>query len=639
MKKEKISVIVAAFNTEKYIEKCLDSLINQTYKNIEIIVVEDCSTDNTKKVLEKYRSKENIKIIYNKVNMGAAYSRNLALKKSSGEYIGFIDSDDYVNIDYYEKLMNSIINNKSEIAICDMKIVDEKLNTTVTANCGTTKCPSKIDIINNGMAASSCNKLFKKDLIIKFDYPIGKMNEDVAVVIPAIVYAKKISYVCNNFYYYIQRENSTQNSKFSNKRFDMFDIINIALNRINKSEDYEIIKNEIVYNQIMVLLLYVIPKEKNIFKRYFILKKFNNLSKKYNIRQNPCFWQFLESCGRKHRIYYKLLLKLNCNGLYILSDLLILLYDFLSLLFKSKPVIKKKITIEDVIASAIKQNKMSMSDVKVSVVVPNYNYARFMNQRLYSILNQNYKIYELIILDDKSKDNSIDVINEIKNKISKFVTIKTIYNDENSGSAFKQWKKGFEYAEGNYVWIAEADDYCKPTLLKSLIKPIIKDDKIVISYSDTAFIDVNGNIVLKSIKPEIDIQKSGHWDKSYINNGINEITNYCFLNCTIANVSSCIIKNDNYSKFLAESGKFHQAGDWLFYVNAIKSGDISYTNKVLNYYRLHGDNVSSIMNHQKHVNEIKKIYAYYKDEFKLSKNHLAKMQKRIKFLKKCWKIS
>lgn len=637
MKKPKISVIVPCYNVELYLEKCLNSLINQTYKNIEIICVEDCSTDNTKNILKKYDAIKNIKIIYNSKNSGLSYSRNHGLSIANGEYIGFIDSDDYIDLNFYECLINKMLEEKSEIGICDIKVVDSNKQTEILSKC----CPDEkftlVDIVNNGLVASACNKLFKKD-IFKYQFAEGKVNEDIAVVIPLLCLAKKISYVNNCYYYYVQRNSSIQNSSFSFKRFDIFEAVDLTLERIKNHKQYDILKEAIIYNQIIVLLIYVIVKEKNKKKRYNILKKYNELSLKYNIRQNHYFWQFLENCGSKHKLYYRLLFKANCTGHYFLANNLISCYDLLSKFLKKRAVIPNKITINDLGLLGLRQKQMPDSKIKISVIVPNYNYSKFLYQRLYSILYQNYKIYELIILDDSSKDNSREVIDNIVNKLEKHIKIIKIYNDENSGSAFKQWEKGISYATGDYIWIAEADDYCEPNLLSNLVKPIKKNNQIMISYADTAFIDTVGNIILKSIKSEIDIQKSGHWNKNYTNRGIDEIKNYSFLNCTIANVSSCIIKNENYNSYLKMSGEFKQAGDWLFYLNVIAKGYISYNKKVLNYYRVHGNNVSSTMNKKRHLEEIKKIHKYCIDNFNLNKWHVTKMNERIKFLKKCWDV-
>lgn len=634
---KKISVIVAVYNTEKYVERCLNSLLNQTYQNLEIIVVEDDSTDNSKEVLKKYSHNDKVKLIYNKKNSGLSYSRNVGLENATGSYIGYIDSDDYVDLDYYEKLMQSIIDSKAEIAICDIKVVDEDTNTEVISRCCNNDEFTVYNVVDNGLAASACNKLFKKELISKYKFAEGKVNEDIAVVIPTIVNAKMITYA-KTYYYYVQRGGSIQNSGFSDKRFDIFYGVKTTLERIKDNKDYESLKDAIVFNQLIVLLIYVIPKEKNWNRRKEILKKYNELVYEYQIRQNHNFWTFLQNCGKKHRIYYKMLFKLNCEGHYSLSNSLMSIYDLLSKVLKPKKVISDNINLEDLVLLAKKQKELPDEEIKISVIVPNYNYAKFMYQRIYSILRQNYKLYELIILDDCSKDNSKEVIDDICNKLKDYIDIKSVYNTTNSGSAFKQWKKGMKLAKGDYVWIAEADDYCDAKLLRTLVKPIKKNKNIMISYSDTAFIDTFGNIIIKSIKPEIDIQKSGHWDKSYVNNGLDEIKNYSYLNCTIANVSSAIIKNGDYEEYLKMSGEFKQAGDWLFYVNLISNGDIAYSNKILNYYRVHGNNVSSTMNHQKHIDEINKIHKYYVDKFDLTDKEIKMMKERIDFLKKAWKL-
>lgn len=152
---KKISVIVAVYNTEKYIEKCLRSLLNQTYQNLEIIVVDDGSTDNSKEVLKKYSHNDKIKLIYNKKNSGLSYSRNVGLENATGDYIGYIDSDDYVDLDYYEKLIQAIIENKADIAICDMKIVDEETNTEVISKCCNSDKFNVYNVVNNGLDRKS----------------------------------------------------------------------------------------------------------------------------------------------------------------------------------------------------------------------------------------------------------------------------------------------------------------------------------------------------------------------------------------------------------------------------------------------------------------------------------------------------
>lgn len=637
MKDELITVIVPCYNVEKYVAKCLDSIINQTYKNLEIIIVEDVSNDNTLKIVEEYTKKDSrIKLIRNEKNGGLAYSRNVGLANSNGNYISFIDSDDYISLDFYEKMINSIKNNHSDIAICDFQVVNEIDNTKEIVKCCVEKEFNKLNVINNGFAASACNKIFKKELITKYKFAEGKVNEDIAVVIPLVVEANKISYASDIYYYYIQRTGSIQNSKFSEKRFDIFYGVDTTLDRIKNCDNYNEIKDAIIFNQIIILLLYVITKEKDKKARKNILKKYRMLSKKYNITKNIFFKKFIESCGKKHAIYYKKLVEFTSNNHIFLANNLISMYDALYKILKKSVI--PNIDINRVVEAAHKQSKLEDNKIKVSVIIPNYNYAKFLYERVYSILSQDYKIYELIILDDKSTDNSETVIEEIIDKIKDYVNVKAIYNEENSGSAFKQWKKGFGEATGDYIWIAEADDFCESNLISNLVKPIINNDKIMISYCDTAFIDYKGNIMMKSIKPEIDIQKSKHWNKSYTNNGIDEINNYSYLNNTIANVSSCIIKKGNYEDLFTRAGNYKQAGDWLIYTDIMALGDISYVDKTLNYYRLHGNNVSSTMNHKKHLSELEMLYKYYTEKYGLNDKQKNKIGERIKFLKDTWNI-
>lgn len=639
MVKPKLSVIVSVYNTEKYVEKCIDAILNQTYENIELLIIEDGSSDNSLNILKKYKNNNKVKLLVNKENKGLSYSRNRGMKEASGQYIGFIDSDDYIEEDYYKNLMTSIVREKADVAICDMKFKYMTDNPyEVIVKCCDYHKFNKLNVIDNGVAASACNKVFSKKIITKYKFAEGKVNEDIAVVIPAIVNANKIAYAKHTYYYYIQRDNSLQNSAFSDKRFDIIDGVDTTLERISGCPNYDKIKDALVFNQIILLLAYVIPKENNFKRRKEILKKYHQLTKKYKIRQNHFYWRFIDTQGKKHKIYYRMMFNFVDTNKIIMANCLISMYNKAMSKMQSKGVIEN-IEIDDVVKVAKKNAKLKNNGIKISCVVPNYNYAKFLYQRIYSILNQTYPIYELIILDDMSTDDSKKVINRLNKKLKDIINLKIVFNEENSGSAFKQWEKGFNMASGDYVWIAEADDYADKRFLKTVVKPIKNNSNIMISYTDTAFINTTGEIIRKSIIPEIDIQNTNHWKKSYINNGMDEVIHYSYLNCTIANVSSTIIKKDNYVKYFKMSDNYHQAGDWLLYVNIMRYGNIAFSNKVYNYYRVHGNNVSSTMNQEKHIKEIRKIYAYYLKEFKLGKRHQNKMDKRIDFLKNAWHLN
>ena len=634
---KKISVIVAVYNTEKYLDRCIESLLNQTYKNMELVIVEDCSTDSSRKLLKKYKENKNIKVFYNRENRGLSYSRNYGLKKSTGDFIGYIDSDDYVEPDYYEKLMSSIKDNKSDIAICDIKLVDEQTNKIQRCKCYANDF-DVYSVVNNGFAASACNKLFKRKNIEKYPFAEGKVNEDIAVVIPTVIQAKKISYA-DTCYFYVQRGGSIQNSKFSDKRFDIFDGVKTTLERIKNEQDYEFYKNAIVYNQLILLLMFAIPKERNFIKRYKFLKKFNELSKDYKITKNTNYLEYLENSKRINQIYYKNLVSLNEKKIILLDNVWISFYKTLRFLkHKKNKKLIPKIDIQCIEKAAKKQKKLAEQGIKISVVVPNYNYSNYLYQRVYSILNQNYKIHELIILDDASKDNSLFYIKQIEQKISEFVNVKVVVNDINSGNAFSQWQKGINLATGDYVWVAEADDYAKKNFLNEVVSPLKKNNNIVIGYADTGFIDSNGYITKNSLVDQIDILKTNHWNASYVNKGIAEINCYSYLNCTIPNVSGTIIKKGNYDEIFESAKKFHQSGDWFTYLNILNLGDISFINKTLNYYRVHGNNISQTFDKKAHILEIQRIYKFVKEKYGIDDEQQIQMYNRIKFLCKVWSV-
>lgn len=641
-----LSIIIPCYNVQEYINKCLDSLKEQL-NNIkyEIILIDDCSKDNTKSIIKTRMKNKDLNIVFleNETNIGAGASRNKAVKKAKYNYISFIDADDYLDENYYEEMLKKMIDEDLDVIACDIRLVyeDGRADDIGTSCAGEV---NKINMINTGFAASPCNKIIKKEYLLEYPFAEGIMNEDVASIIAIIANAKKVSCTKETMYNYIQRSSSVQNSSLSIKRFDIFKSIDILKTRIKDNKNYNKIMEAVAFQQLFLFFVYVIPREKNIFKRIHFLKLFRKYSKEYKLEDNKLGQENLTIRGKKAKFYYNLIFNLNNKGFSILSSCVMSIFNlyhnikYSKLLSSNMSVIKKNLTTEDLIKVAKKQKELPNAKVKVSVVIPNYNYEKFLIQRLYSILYQDYKLHELIILDDCSKDDSRKLIDEIESEINPYIKIKKVYNKENSGTAFKQWERGFNLAEGDYVWIAEADDYCEKNMVALLMNNIEKDNDIVIGYVDTAFIDTYGAKRMKSIKPEIDIQKSGHWDQDFINDGIDEIRNYSYLNCTIANVSSCIIKKGNYNKYLKDSSEYKQAGDWLFYVNVMKNGKVLFINKPLNYYRVHGNNATSTNKKTKHLEEIKKIHGIIKKEFSLTKEHEKKMQERIEFLKNVWGI-
>lgn len=212
-----ISIIVPIYNVEDYLSRCIDSIINQTYKNLEIILVDDGSRDKSGNICDEYLTKDSRIAVYHKTNGGLSDARNFGIEKSTGEYIGFIDGDDYVHPQMYEILYYEIIKTKCDVSACKWKLVKKNKHpkNIKTFNKVHFKKLKKNKAISYPEIAfsSSCNKLYKKDIFKSLRYPIGKLHEDECVF-------HRIIWQCDNgiaittkkLYFYTQRSSSIMGS-------------------------------------------------------------------------------------------------------------------------------------------------------------------------------------------------------------------------------------------------------------------------------------------------------------------------------------------------------------------------------------------------------------------------------------------
>lgn len=232
------------------------------------------------------------------------------------------------------------------------------------------------------------------------------------------------------------------------------------------------------------------------------------------------------------------------------------------------------------------------SNKRISVIIPNYNYASFLIERIDSIVNQTFPIYELIVLDDCSTDNSIEVIRQKLNGLTNIKT-KLIINEQNSGSVFSQWQKGLSEVSGDYFWICEADDSADPTFLEKVMKAF-DDPEVVLSYSDSMRIDDNNNVLKRNCQDLYNMFDSDHWNQSFVVEGKEEIKKYLSVLNTILNVSGVVWKYDEkIIEIIEKAKKFKVAGDWYIYIKVLENGKLSFTKECLNYYRKHVGSVTS----------------------------------------------
>ena len=223
-----ISVIVPIYNVEKYLKRCIDSIITQTYKNLEIILVDDGSQDNCGNICDSYSAKDTrIKVIH-KVNGGLSDARNAGIDVATGQYIAFVDSDDYVASNMYEILLDTIIKNNADLSICDFCSVSESGDITL-------KEPSVIEdgtysgekLLENKLLTENYwhwvvawNKLYKKSIFDNIRFPVGKLHEDEFLIHKILMRCKIVACVSNKLVYYVQRDSSITGEGISIKTLD-----------------------------------------------------------------------------------------------------------------------------------------------------------------------------------------------------------------------------------------------------------------------------------------------------------------------------------------------------------------------------------------------------------------------------------
>lgn len=220
-----ISVIVPIYNVEPYIDKCINSIINQNYKELEIILVDDGSPDNCGKICDEYAEKDlRIKVIHKK-NGGLSSARNAGLEIARGEYIGFVDSDDYIEPFMYDKLLEALLDQDCPLAICGTAYVFENGKRIEKTRAG------DIIVMNFEEALTEMNqyrkfdmgawsKLYKAELFDDIRFPVGKLSEDFFVMYKIFDKAKKIVFISDPAYNYLQRNNSISRNKKINRDFE-----------------------------------------------------------------------------------------------------------------------------------------------------------------------------------------------------------------------------------------------------------------------------------------------------------------------------------------------------------------------------------------------------------------------------------
>jgi glycosyltransferase involved in cell wall biosynthesis len=262
------------------------------------------------------------------------------------------------------------------------------------------------------------------------------------------------------------------------------------------------------------------------------------------------------------------------------------------------------------------QTKVLSKYPKVSVIVPNYNHSLYLKERIDSILNQTYQNFELILLDDCSTDNSRDILDNY----ASHPKVSGVYlNDKNSGNTFLQWAKGIALAKGEYIWLAESDDYADSSFLQETVGLIDAHPNAVMCLTGSKAVDKNSKILRK------DFDKWKETSEFKIFNGIDYIGHNLAYRNSVYNASMVIFRKNASQNLDHLFQQLKYSGDWLFWIELAQYGDVIEVRKKLNYFRQHPNKVTfrGRKNGMSLSNDIKVYeYLFYKIKFSLYKKQI-----------------
>lgn len=310
-KKDLVSIIVPVYNVEKYVSRCVESLLVQKYNNIEILLVDDGSTDKTGKICDKYAELDHRVRVFHKKNGGLSDARNYALDRIKGKYVTFVDGDDFVTEDYIEVLLNLIIDTSSEISICINNLIyDDDSIKHVYRNFNGRKIITKnsfkmleIMLYQKKFDTNACIKMYKSSLFDDIRFPVGKLYEDLDTIYKVFLKAKNITYINKEMYFYFQRSTSIVGKPFSQEDMYAVEAINKMLKCLKQIDYKEKLNGKLKRACISKLLsvnFYILRRTKldEKYAKYNDIcikniKKYKNFNLKSRIKNNIAIILFL----------------------------------------------------------------------------------------------------------------------------------------------------------------------------------------------------------------------------------------------------------------------------------------------------------------------------------------------------------
>ena len=462
----KISTIIPVYNAEKYIEKCLESILNQSFKDIEVICINDGSTDGTLKILENYSKKDNRINIISTENHGQGHARNIGINQAKGEYISFVDADDWLDLNAYELLYNKSKLNNLDMLFFQMVNYEELSGELVYSDSYDHKCfvdsIGDLDTIFNNedffnytflIPVCPVSKLYKASFLKNNDikFPEGLMFEDNIFHYKSYFLGDRFGFL-NQHLYFRRRHDDSVTKKFTEKQFDIIEVSNLIINLFIELGIYDKYKDKVINHTFMIVLEWF-----NKFPLY-LKEKFYKLLKNNFIGFNSLYDDFNCYLSDFHKSYFDLMHKKDYYVDFI-SEFLFLNADYSVI-----PSIEK--------------------DYKISIIIPTYNTGLLLHRTISSIENQSlgFNEMEIILVDDGSNRETLDLIKYYANN---YANIKAIFLNNNTGSSGTPRNVGIYNAAADYIMFLDHDDFFEFDALEKLYLKIMssKSDVVFGTYS------------------------------------------------------------------------------------------------------------------------------------------------------------
>lgn len=267
----------------------------------------------------------------------------------------------------------------------------------------------------------------------------------------------------------------------------------------------------------------------------------------------------------------------------------------------------------------------------VSVIIPNYNHARFLERRIRSVLDQTFTDFEIILLDDASTDDSRKIIAQYEGH----PLIRVVLSNQNSGSVSHQWNLGVSLSEATYVWIAEADDVADPELLANLVSRLESRSSAVLAYAQSWFIDELDQRTgdLNDWTADLDSER---WRHDFVSDGTEECANCLSVKNTIPNASAVVFRRDAFLKAGGACEGFRLCGDWMTYSKVLMQGEMIFVSQHLNHFRLHASSVRATTSIYQNFAESLKVTRFIMDNVTMN---IAAKKKAAKAAQNAWWIA